>query len=156
MFLRTILASIVAIGSAAAQDIPDCGLEPVDGWVSRDWHLNPPADDAVDLPDARIVVVPDATRPAAISTLINTEIVPLTDADLKALFPGHKPTGAGSPFLVRGVLANDMGHFYAHTLDDTLWVENYTLGCFRMTKAPVVVFLDDAPAILMVGVGGAF
>lgn len=156
MILRTLLATALAFGSAAAQDIPDCGPEPVDGWVSPDWHQNPPAEGAVEIPDARVLVVPAETRPAAISALINAEIVPLTAADLKALLPSVAPSATGTPYLVRGVLANEMGHFYARTLGDTLWIENYTLGCFHMTKAPIVVFLDDAPSILKVGVGGAF
>jgi hypothetical protein len=156
MILRTLLAAVLTYGTAAAQDIPDCGPEPVDGWVSPDWHQNPPAEAAVEIPDARILVVPAAAQPAAISALTNVDIVPLASADLKALFPSGAPSAPGTPFLVRGVLANEMGHFYARALGDTLWIENFTLGCFHMTKVPLVVFLDDAPAILKVGVGGAF
>lgn len=156
MLFRTLLATIIAFGSASAQDIPDCGPEPIDGWVSADWPQNPPPDAAIEIPDGRIIVIPPATQAAAISALINVAIVPLAEADLKALLPHDAPAAAGTPFLVRGVLANEMGHFYAHALGDTLWIENYTLGCFAMTKAPIVVFLDETPAILKVGVGGAF
>jgi len=148
------------IDTAVGQEIHDCGTEPVDAWVSADWHESLDASRPEELAAERIVAVPPATQPDAVATLASRPIVALSDADLDALFPDGRPAGAPpgklKPHLVRGILANERGAFHGYALAEHLWIANHTLGCYRMSKAPVVVFADREPRILHVGVGADF